>query len=91
MPLDPSDLAALSRLLNEALDLAPAQVEGWLEALPEQHRHLVPKLRDVLAAHATPGRATSMSWGPKLTEGEAQRQWPGGLEHDPLRCIALRD
>jgi serine/threonine protein kinase len=73
MPLDPSDLAKLSRLLGEALDLAPAQVEGWLEALPEQHRHLVPRLRDMLAERAAPGRTDFMSDGPNLIDAASSR------------------
>ena len=44
-----ADLSTLSRLLDEALDLEPAQAEAWLTALPEAHLHLLPQLRDMLA------------------------------------------
>ena len=62
MPLEPSDLAALSHLLDEAFDLDPAQVEPWLAGLPEAHRDLLPRLRDMLAEHgATGGNAHQFS------------------------------
>ncbi len=51
MPLPPEDLAALSRLLDEGLDLSAQQQEAWLEALPAPHEHLAVPLRELLAAH----------------------------------------
>jgi hypothetical protein len=64
-----ADLSTLSRLLDEALDLEPAQAEAWLVALPEAHRHLLPQLREMLSAHLSPGHAGFMSDGPKLAGG----------------------
>jgi Protein kinase domain len=66
MSPSPADLSTLSRLLDEALDLEPAQAEAWLAALPEAHRHLLPQLREMLAEHLSPGHARFMSDGPKL-------------------------
>lgn len=49
MALNPADIATVSRLLDEALDLPPAERESWLAALPpEQQRHAV-TLREMLA------------------------------------------
>lgn len=69
MSPSPADLSTLSRLLDEALDLDPAQAEAWLAALPNVHRHLLPQLREMLAEHLSPGRAGFMSDGPKLAGG----------------------
>ncbi len=63
-----ADLPILSRLVDEALDLDPAQFEAWLAALPDEHRHLVPRLRDMLAARALQDGTTFLSHGPKLSE-----------------------
>jgi hypothetical protein len=49
MPLSTSDIAILSRLLDEALAMQAAEREAWFAALPpEQQRH-VPALREMLA------------------------------------------
>jgi eukaryotic-like serine/threonine-protein kinase len=66
-----ADLSTLSRLLDEALDLDPAQAEAWLAALPEAHRHLLPQLREMLSAHRSAGHAGLMADGPKLVGGAA--------------------
>jgi eukaryotic-like serine/threonine-protein kinase len=69
MSPSPADLSSLSRLLDEALDLEPAQAQAWLAALPEAHQHLLPQLREMLAEHLSPGHAGFMSDGPKLAGG----------------------
>ena len=69
MSPSPADLSTLSRLLDEALDLEPAQAQAWLAALPEAHRHLLPQLREMLAEHLQQGHAGFMSDGPKLAGG----------------------
>ena len=88
MSPSPADLSTLSRLLDEALDLEPAQAEAWLAALPEAHRHLLPQLRDMLAEHRSPGHAGFMSDGPKL-EGGAVDETVARLEDrvGPYRLI----
>ena len=46
----PVDLIpTLSRLLDEAFDLSPAQREHWLSALPEEHQSLAAILRSLLS------------------------------------------
>lgn len=49
MPLSPKDLAALSRLLDEALELSLSQREAWLRALPNEQGHLAAILCEMLA------------------------------------------
>jgi tetratricopeptide (TPR) repeat protein len=71
MPLDPSDLATLSRLLDQGLDLPPAEVDAWLAALPQEHGRLLPRLREMLAEHACPAHVRFMSDGPRLDEDAA--------------------
>jgi tetratricopeptide (TPR) repeat protein len=66
MSLEPTDLATLSRLLDEALDLSPAEFEVWLVALPPEHLHLLPRLRDMLASHSARGNTGFLSDGPKI-------------------------
>ena len=70
MSLSLADLSTLSRLLDEALDLEPAQAQAWLAALPEAHWHLLPQLREMLAEHRSQSHAGFMSDGPKI-EGAA--------------------
>jgi len=50
MPIAAQDLATLSRLLDEAMELPPARLEPWLDDLPAEHAHLAAQLRQVLAA-----------------------------------------
>ncbi|MBT9485957.1 MAG: serine/threonine protein kinase [Rubrivivax sp.] len=49
MNLSPDDLSTLSRLLDEALDLAPAARLAWLDALPAAQQPLAATLRQMLA------------------------------------------
>ena len=49
MALNPADIATLSRLLDEALALAPNTREAWLSALPPEHQRHAPALRGMLA------------------------------------------
>ena len=48
MVVPAADLALLSRLLDEAMDLPPAERESWLGRLPEGERHLAEALREML-------------------------------------------
>lgn len=52
MQLSATEVRVLSRLLERALALAPAQREAFLEALPEPQQALVPRLRERLAQQA---------------------------------------
>lgn len=52
MPLNAADVAALSRLLDEAAALPADQQAAWLAALPAPQQHLAPHLRRMLALTA---------------------------------------
>jgi hypothetical protein len=63
--IDPADWAKLDQLLDEALDLPPAERARWLDALPAEHEPLKPRLRALLA-NAAPGPAAPVQTLPKL-------------------------
>ena len=50
--LDPASRAELSRLLDQALDLAPPERPQWLAGLPSSLDHLKPRLADILGRSA---------------------------------------
>ena len=86
MQIKPSDFVTLSRLLDEALALQPAQRESWLATLPAESMHLVPRLRDMLENAASTDdsflSAPSLRQpGSSLTDVEA-----GGVVH-PYRLV----
>ena len=68
MPLSATDLSTLSRLLDDGLTLEPGQLEGWLESLAEEHRHLLPRLREMLSEHHSLGHTGFMVDGPRLDD-----------------------
>lgn len=68
MNLNPIDLQTLSRLLDQAMDLEVDQLEGWLAGLGEEHSHLIPQLREMLAQHRSQGQAEFMADGPRLAD-----------------------
>jgi hypothetical protein len=47
--LNPQSAAALNRLLDQALDLAPAEREQWLASLPAEFAVLQAHLQDLLS------------------------------------------
>lgn len=61
-----ADLPTLSRLLDNALALEPDAVDAWVEGLPDEHAHLRPALREMLASHRLQAHAHFMVDGPKL-------------------------
>lgn len=63
----PADVAALSRLLDEALDLAPTARPAWLAALGPEHAALRPSLERMLAEAETE-TALGLFAGPRLGE-----------------------
>lgn len=52
LDLNPQSAAALNRLLDQALDLAPAERERWLADLPAEFAALKPHLQDLLSRAA---------------------------------------
>jgi serine/threonine-protein kinase len=68
MPLSPTDLITLSRLLDEAMDLAPERVDAWLAGLLREHQHLRPRLQAMLMAHRQSSQPGFMADGPKLAD-----------------------
>jgi serine/threonine protein kinase len=48
MPLSPTEIVGLSRLLDVALALTPGEREAWLAALPDSDRAYAPRLRAML-------------------------------------------
>ena len=88
MPLDSTDLVALSRLLDQALDLDPGQLPAWLNDLPAQHQHLAPRLVDMMREHSQRAAADFMSSGPRLNDvsiGTADAK--AGASIGPYRLI----
>jgi len=69
--LSREDLGALSRLLDQALDLEPAQVEAWLATLPADQAHLVPRLRSMLADRDGGTEGSFLEDGPRLSSGNS--------------------
>ena len=53
MALDPRDITLLSQLLDQALELTPAERVAWLAALPAEHQRHAEALREMLAREAT--------------------------------------
>ena len=52
LDLNPRSAAALNRLLDQALDLAPAKREQWLAHLPDEFAALKPHLQNLLSRAA---------------------------------------
>jgi eukaryotic-like serine/threonine-protein kinase len=52
LDLNPQSAAALNRLLDQALDLAPADREQWIAGLPAEFAALKPRLHDLLSRAA---------------------------------------
>ena len=87
MQLRPSHLITLSRLLDEAMDLHPDQVEAWLAGLPEQHEHLRPRLEEMLSAHRQSSNPGFMAEGPKLADAPDETIARTGELVGPYRLI----
>ena len=68
MSLDAKDLSALSRLLDEALDLPASEIESWLAALPAENAHLLSRLRLMLADHLAGDGAVFLGSGPIIDD-----------------------
>lgn len=66
MPLSPTQIATLSRLLDEALDLPEAEREAFFAALPDDQRALLPPLREMLNQHTRLNDDGPLSTLPRL-------------------------
>jgi eukaryotic-like serine/threonine-protein kinase len=80
--MDPTTFAALSRLLDDALDLPPSARLAWVDGLPSEHDALKPRLRAMLAG-ARPGLTTL----PALGGDDAARGLVAGGEVGPYRLL----
>lgn len=68
MAFSASELAAISRLLDEALALDAEAREAWLEALPAEHAALVPALRQMLDRARTSSSSLLLDRLPQLSD-----------------------
>ena len=71
LTLTPADIATVSRLLDEVLDLPPAAREAWLDALPANQRQHAAMLREMLAEQARLETAGPFGQMPSLRTAEA--------------------
>jgi tetratricopeptide (TPR) repeat protein len=80
--ITPEQWPALSSLLDEAFDLAPAAREQWLAQLAPVHLPLQPLLRDLLAKHAAAETDDFLETLPKFTAAadEVSRRTSDGFE-----------
>src|SRR5215471_4763535 len=76
---DAAELSELSRLLDEALELAPGQVEGWLAGLSEEKQRFVKQLRQMIDDHRENSRPSYLVNGPRLDECDPSEALPGDL------------
>ncbi len=72
MAFSANELAAISRLLDEALGLDVHAREAWLEALPAEHAALLPALRQMLDRAKTPS-ALLLDRLPRFSEARHER------------------
>ena len=66
MPLSSAQIAALSQLLDAALELPPDRQEAWLTGLPAEQQGLVPTLRQMLALASLTSGGLLLSSLPRL-------------------------
>ncbi len=76
MTLSIAQMAAMSRLLDEALPLDAAGRRAWLEALPAEHQELAQTLRDALL----PDEAQAAGLEPLSAQARAALAEPFGRD-----------
>lgn len=92
--MDVRTWTTLSRLLDEALDLAPDERGPWLARLAEEYEAFKPKLRAMLDQLAAPGEADVLATLPRFVlasgdqtdEDEADGARPGAIV-GPFRLV----
>jgi tetratricopeptide (TPR) repeat protein len=70
MALDPRDITLLSQLLDQALELTPAERVAWLAALPPEHQRHAEALREMLAREADLDTDDRLAVMPRLPPGD---------------------
>ncbi len=70
MPIPTLDLATLSRLLDEAIDIEASKRDAWLACLPLEQQHLLPKLRQMLAGRDSESTSSFLSALPVMAEAK---------------------
>jgi len=68
MRLGASDLASLSRLLDESLAVDPGHIDAWLASLPPEHAHLAHDLKDLIASKDRRDHSAWLREGPRVGE-----------------------
>jgi serine/threonine-protein kinase len=86
MSLSGPDWVKLSRLLDEALELDPAQREQWVDSLPLEHRGLSDTLRDLLLRQSAAETSEVLLSTPAL-RGVPFAAVVAGYEVGPYRLI----
>jgi serine/threonine-protein kinase len=81
MQCNSDDLASLSRLLDEAIDLPPDELARWLKALPAEQQHLREKLSEMLARRRSETHEGFLADGPKLHDAESDPSEPRADQH----------
>jgi hypothetical protein len=67
LDLNPQSAAALNRLLDQALDRAPAKREQWRADLPDEFAALKPHLQDLLSRAAGVEQSDFLGTLPKIS------------------------
>src|SRR5882672_10868629 len=88
MPVSATDLKALSRLLDEALALAPGARPAWLAALPPPDIHFRGQLERMLSTTGTSDEDLSLpALGMRGAEATAQGTECSGAQVGPYRLV----
>src|SRR5689334_11889345 len=85
MALTHQDIAVLSRLLDEGLDLDSDAFDTWIATLPTQHGHLAGHLRDMLKEGRAAARLPTL---PRVdTVDGVMGHLCGGMSIGPYRLV----